>query len=265
MGDEVRTRSSSPDKIFALLFKSQPLGQPNKAIGLESQIEPWLAHAIPCSLRREEIGREEQMKAMSPPSSVKGDRTTSLRHRALPRRAGAGCRKSISPKLKRFRRWTTPSPSFLCAQVCPSGRRLIISAMEKIKQTSETADYRHRPRSLTAETFGANMCSARVLRHSSSRNADFPPEAPDANEEDLASRARLATLSCFVRSLSFVGPLLSPTDPGSGIVLNSTAVAFRLDFGLQRPGCFALFGHLWRSARPSMGGNFRPRPFGLGL
>jgi hypothetical protein len=37
-----------------------PLGQPNKAIGLESQIEPWLAHAIPCSLRREEIGREEQ-------------------------------------------------------------------------------------------------------------------------------------------------------------------------------------------------------------
>lgn len=30
------------------------LGQPDKAIGLESQIEPWLAHAIPCSLRREE-------------------------------------------------------------------------------------------------------------------------------------------------------------------------------------------------------------------
>ena len=73
------------------------LGQPHKAIGLESQIEPWLAHAIPCSLRREEIGRKEQKNPMSLLSPVKGDRTTSLRHRASPQRAGAGCRKNISP------------------------------------------------------------------------------------------------------------------------------------------------------------------------
>jgi hypothetical protein len=72
------------------------LRQPDKAIGLESQIEPWLAHAIPCSLRREEIGREEQEKTMSLLSPAKGDRTTSLRHRASLLRAGAGCRKSIS-------------------------------------------------------------------------------------------------------------------------------------------------------------------------
>jgi hypothetical protein len=73
------------------------LGQPDKAIGLESQIEPWLAHAIPCSLRREEIGRKEQKNPMSLLSPVKGDRTTSLRHRASPQRARAGCRKNISP------------------------------------------------------------------------------------------------------------------------------------------------------------------------
>jgi len=43
MGDEVRTRSFFlPDNHFTPLFKSQPLGQPEKALGHEPQIDPWL-------------------------------------------------------------------------------------------------------------------------------------------------------------------------------------------------------------------------------
>jgi hypothetical protein len=43
MGDEVRTRSLSPDNHFTPLFKSQPLARPKKAVGLESPIGSWLA------------------------------------------------------------------------------------------------------------------------------------------------------------------------------------------------------------------------------
>src|SRR5580700_3651053 len=109
------------------------------------------------------------------------------------------------------------------------------------------------------------MCSARILR--SLRLAKMPlfREASDAIEEDLAARARLAALSFSVRNLSSFGSLPPPTDLGSGRILNSAAVALRLEFGLQRPGCFALFGHLCRSALSAVAGNFCPRTFGLGL
>ena len=50
MGDEVRTRSLLPDNHFTPLFKSQPLGQPEKAIGHEPQIEPWLTHHTTAAL-----------------------------------------------------------------------------------------------------------------------------------------------------------------------------------------------------------------------
>jgi hypothetical protein len=47
MGDEVRTRSFSPDNHFTPLFKSQPLGQPEKALGHEPQIDPCVANRQP--------------------------------------------------------------------------------------------------------------------------------------------------------------------------------------------------------------------------
>ena len=50
MGDEVWTRSFSPDNHFTPLFKSQPLGQPEKAVGHEPQIEPWLTHRTTTAL-----------------------------------------------------------------------------------------------------------------------------------------------------------------------------------------------------------------------
>jgi len=88
-----------------------PLGQPNKAVGLESPIEPWSAYAAQGSLQaqRSRIGRTD--KAMTPQSPAKRNlTTTSLRHRASPQRARAGCRKSISPLQPRRKCFFLTSP-----------------------------------------------------------------------------------------------------------------------------------------------------------
>ena len=63
MGDEVRTRSSSPDNHFTPLFKSQPLVLPEIAIGLEPPIEPWWTLKTPglaCQVSRLDWRRHHQ-------------------------------------------------------------------------------------------------------------------------------------------------------------------------------------------------------------
>jgi hypothetical protein len=55
MGDEVRTRCFSPDNHFTPLFKSQPLGQPEKALGPEPHIDLCVAYqatAAACQLQK---------------------------------------------------------------------------------------------------------------------------------------------------------------------------------------------------------------------
>jgi hypothetical protein len=106
MGDEVRTRSSSPDNHFAPLFKSQPLAQPNKAIGLESHIGSWLAcylePIVPClrsftSRRASNHHRDMKPRRQNPQLAgvMLKKYATSLQPRSL--RDRAGCKASSLP------------------------------------------------------------------------------------------------------------------------------------------------------------------------
>ena len=64
MGDEVRSRFISPDSHFNS-FSSQPLGQPEKAMGHESRIEPWSPHLTAfcfAGFGTDRLRREEVMK-----------------------------------------------------------------------------------------------------------------------------------------------------------------------------------------------------------
>ena len=72
-----------------------PLGQPNKAIGLESQIEPWLANCPHC-LQAHRCPTEERNS--KPP--VEEEKLTTPWHRVTQRQTGAGCQNKTSPSKK---------------------------------------------------------------------------------------------------------------------------------------------------------------------
>jgi len=126
----------------------------------------------------------------------------------------------------------------------------IVNRRYSKQQTNDTA----RAYRLTAETFNANMYSARVLR--SLRLAKMPffreaPDAiPDAIEEDLASRARLAALSFSVCNLSSVGSL--PSQQIWGQAVSSTLPLSPSDWTLAYSGQDASLSSVTYGGQPAL-------------
>ena len=90
-----------------------PLGQPNKAIGHESQIEPWLAHRHHSACRRSGTARRTQRLMDRDPAQCQGSRTqphTGLDVRKITPSCGKGELFSLDIPFYRTRRCGIPPP-----------------------------------------------------------------------------------------------------------------------------------------------------------